>query len=69
MKKKEMKSAMEIEVHDSGVTDIVEEEVEDVQKIQVAKMREKQFSWQGDVPRDCDFTLGPNWGEQQKVEI
>lgn len=69
MQKKQMKSALIIEVHDSAVTDMVEEEQEDVQKIQVKAMSEKQFGWQGEVPRRCEYFIGPNWGEQNEVNV
>jgi len=69
MIEKGMRSLMILEVHDSIVTDFVEEEVEDVRKIQWEEMTKKQFAWQGDVPRKAEWLQGPNWGEQKEIEV
>ena len=69
MCKKDMKSGMEIQVHDSAVTDIVPEELEDVRKIQLKHMTAKLFDWQGDVPRRAEWMEGPNWGDMKEVKM
>jgi len=69
MRKKGMKSGMEIQVHDSAVTDIVEEELEDVRKIQWKHMTNKLFDWQGDVSRRAEWMEGPNWKDMEEIKV
>jgi DNA polymerase-1 len=68
MVRRQMRSLIELEVHDSMVTDVVLEELDDVRKIQLTAMTRHQWDWQRDVPRSAEWLEGPNWGEQKEVK-
>jgi len=36
-------------------------------KILHRRMTEKQFSWQGDVPRSCEISIGLNWKDMETL--
>lgn len=56
-----LRSRLVAEVHDSLVGDVFEEETHAFMRLLYEVMTEKQWDWQGRVPRRCDMALGPHW--------
>lgn len=69
MIEKGMRSCLVAEIHDSILTDLVKEETEDARKILIKRMTEKQFDWQGSVPRGAEMQEGPNWYDMETVSL
>lgn len=67
--REQLKSRIFLEVHDSIVADVIEDEREIVTRTLHNRMTENQWDWQGDVPRRCEISIGDNWKEMKEVNV
>ena len=67
MRKRNLKSNVNIEVHDSIDTDTVPEEIEEVIDIAEKIMCSKRFDWQANIPLEVKWKAGHNWYEMEDL--
>jgi uracil-DNA glycosylase family 4 len=69
MKRRELKSFLCLEVHDSALADVVDEECEEVVSILETNMTAKRFKWQGEVPLELEWKIGQNLLEMEDIKL
>jgi len=67
MKKRKFKSVICAEIHDSGLYDCYEEELEEICIICKDKMENISFDWMRDVPLKIDMAVGTHWGKLDEI--
>ena len=65
MSKEKLRSKLILQIHDSILSDLDDEEMEVYYDIVMKRMTEKQWEFQGDVPRRAEFSLGLNWKDMR----
>jgi DNA polymerase-1 len=69
MTRREMRSFVNLEVHDSGLVDLALDETEDVVELLSRHLLSKRFDWQINVPLEVEWKLGRDLLSLEKVEL
>lgn len=69
MRKAGLKSLIVAQIHDSILVDLVGKERNAVINILLQSLTEKRFDWENDIPMELEFSIGPNWGMMEEIDI